>query len=87
MKALSFILFSCLGLFSIAQAPSANFTISDSDNILCAGDCIFLVNNSTGDGLSYTWQFSGGTPSSYFGQNQVKFVSTRQALQARSKSP
>lgn len=69
MKALSFILFSCLGLFAVAQAPSANFTISDSDNILCEGDCIYLVNNSTGDGLVYTWQFNGGTPSTYIGQN------------------
>ena len=69
MRAFIFILTSCFAWLTYAQAPSANFTISDSDNILCEGDCIYLVNNSTGDGLVYTWQFSGGTPSTYIGQN------------------
>lgn len=54
---------------SYAQAPSANFTISDPDNILCQGDCIFVVNNSTGDGLTYVWSFQNANPATFIGQN------------------
>lgn len=54
---------------SYAQAPSANFTISDPDNILCQGDCIFVVNNSTGDGLTYLWSFQNANPATFIGQN------------------
>ncbi|MEN9699767.1 MAG: hypothetical protein RLZZ301_965 [Bacteroidota bacterium] len=69
MRALTILFFTCIGLVSWAQAPSANFTISDSDNILCEGDCIYVVNNSTGDDLTYVWTFTGATPSTFVGAN------------------
>lgn len=52
---------------SWSQAPTANFTVSSYS--LCAGECIEITNNSSSDALSYSWTFSGGTPSSYSGKN------------------
>ncbi|MEY3728149.1 MAG: hypothetical protein RL098_1623, partial [Bacteroidota bacterium] len=69
MKALTLFFASCFALLSYAQAPSANFTISDPDNILCQGDCIYVVNNSTGDDLTYLWTFQNATPATFVGQN------------------
>lgn len=69
MKAFSLILICCMAKLSYAQAPSANFTISDPDNILCQGDCIFVVNNSTGDDLTYVWSFQNANPATFIGQN------------------
>jgi gliding motility-associated-like protein len=60
----SFLLIS--GLF-FAQAPTSSFTVSV--NSICAGECIEVENTSSDDALSYSWTFSGGTPSSYSGQN------------------
>ncbi len=69
MRAFTLFLVLCFAWNGHAQAPSANFTISDPDNILCEGDCIFVVNNSSGDDLTYLWTFQNGTPSTYIGQN------------------
>ena len=69
MRAFIFILTTCFAWLTYAQAPSANFTISDSDNILCEGDCIFVVNNSTGDDLTYLWTFQNANPPTFVGQN------------------
>jgi gliding motility-associated-like protein len=59
----------CFTQFIFAQAPSANFTISDADLILCEGDCIYVTNNSTGGDLTYLWSFQGATPATFVGQN------------------
>jgi len=50
-----------------SQAPTANFTVSD--DLLCAGDCISITNNSSSNTLAYQWTFTGATPSTYAGQN------------------
>jgi len=50
-----------------SQAPTANFVVSD--DVLCAGDCISIINNSSSNTLAYQWTFTGATPSSYAGQN------------------
>jgi len=62
---LSFIAIWSFGL--LGQAPTANFTISD--NVLCSGECIIIINNSSANSLSFTWSFPGGTPSVFNGQN------------------
>lgn len=50
-----------------SQAPTANFTVSD--DILCAGDCIIITNNSSSNTLAFSWTFTGATPATYNGQN------------------
>ncbi len=50
-----------------SQTPTANFIVSD--DILCAGDCISITNNSSSNTLAYEWTFTGATPSTYLGQN------------------
>lgn len=69
MKAFTLFFASCFAWLTYAQAPSANFTISDPDDIICQGDCIYVVNNSTGDDLTYLWTFQNGTPATFVGQN------------------
>jgi gliding motility-associated-like protein len=69
MKSIFLFAALCFTQLVFAQAPSANFTISDEDLILCEGDCIFVTNNSTGGDLSYLWSFQGATPATYVGQN------------------
>jgi gliding motility-associated-like protein len=69
MKSLFLIVSLCFTQLIFAQAPSANFTISDEDLILCEGDCIFVTNNSTGGDLTYLWSFQGATPATFIGQN------------------
>ena len=69
MKAFTLLFASCFAWLSYAQAPSANFTMSDPDAILCQGDCIYVVNNSTGDDLTYVWTFQNASPSTFIGQN------------------
>lgn len=50
-----------------SQAPTANFTVSD--DILCAGECVLITNNSSSNALAYSWTFTGATPTVYNGQN------------------
>ncbi|MBU3658858.1 MAG: T9SS type B sorting domain-containing protein [Flavobacteriales bacterium] len=50
-----------------SQTPTANFTVSD--DLLCAGDCISITNNSSSNTLAYEWTFTGALPSTYSGQN------------------
>jgi gliding motility-associated-like protein len=50
-----------------SQTPTANFIVSD--DLLCAGDCISIENNSSSNTLAYEWTFTGATPSTYSGQN------------------
>ena len=69
MKSIFLFAALCFTQLVFAQAPSANFTISDEDLILCEGDCIYVTNNSTGGDLTYGWSFQGATPSTYIGQN------------------
>ena len=69
MKSIFLFAALCFTQFVFAQAPSANFTISDQDLILCEGDCIYVTNNSTGGDLTYGWSFQGATPALYVGQN------------------
>ena len=69
MKSIFLFAALCFTQLAFAQAPSANFTISDEDLILCEGDCIYVTNNSTGGDLTYGWSFQGATPSTYIGQN------------------
>jgi gliding motility-associated-like protein len=69
MKSIFLFAALCFTQLVIAQAPSANFTISDEDLILCEGDCIYVTNNSTGGDLTYLWSFQGATPATYVGQN------------------
>lgn len=52
-------------LFS--QPPTSNFTVSD--DVICAGECITVTNNSSSNSLTYAWTFPGGTPAVYNGQN------------------
>jgi gliding motility-associated-like protein len=49
------------------QLPTAGFVVSD--NALCVGECIDITNTSSTNGLSWSWTFTGATPSSYSGQN------------------
>jgi gliding motility-associated-like protein len=69
MKSIFLFATFCFTQFIFAQAPSANFTISDADLILCEGDCIYVTNNSTGGDLTYLWSFQGATPATFVGQN------------------
>jgi gliding motility-associated-like protein len=46
--------------------PTASFTVND--NSICEGECISITNTST-DGTSFSWTFSGGNPSSSSSQN------------------
>jgi gliding motility-associated-like protein len=69
MKSIFLFAALCFTQLAFAQAPSANFTISDEDLILCEGDCIYVTNNSTGGDLTYLWSFQGATPATYVGQN------------------
>jgi hypothetical protein len=69
MKSIFLFAALCFTQFVMAQAPNANFTISDEDLILCEGDCIYVTNNSTGSDLTYLWSFQGATPATYVGQN------------------
>ena len=69
MKSIILIVSLCFTQLIFAQAPSANFTISDQDLILCEGDCIYVTNNSTGGDLIYAWSFQGATPATFIGQN------------------
>jgi gliding motility-associated-like protein len=69
MKSIFLFAALCFTQLVFAQAPSANFTISDQDLILCEGDCIYVTNNSTGGDLTYGWSFQGATPAIYVGQN------------------
>jgi gliding motility-associated-like protein len=69
MKSIFLFAALCFTQLIFAQAPSANFTISDEDLILCEGDCIYVTNNSTGGDLTYGWSFQGATPATYVGQN------------------
>ena len=69
MKSIFLFAALCFTQLALAQAPSANFTISDQDLILCEGDCIYVTNNSTGGDLTYGWSFQGATPATYIGQN------------------
>ena len=69
MKSIFLFATLCFSQLLFAQAPSANFTISDADLILCEGDCIYVTNNSTGIDLTYLWSFQGATPATFVGQN------------------
>ncbi|MFM1915278.1 MAG: hypothetical protein RLZZ531_947 [Bacteroidota bacterium] len=69
MKSIFLFATLCFSQLLFAQAPSANFTISDADLILCEGDCIYVTNNSTGSDLTYLWSFQGATPATFVGQN------------------
>jgi gliding motility-associated-like protein len=69
MKSIFLIVSLCFTQLIFAQAPSANFTISDQDLILCEGDCIYVTNNSTGGDLQYLWSFEGATPATFIGPN------------------
>jgi len=62
----SIILFFVTGI-AFSQTPTANFTLSD--NALCEGECITIINASSSNSQSWTWTFSGGTPSSFSGPN------------------
>jgi gliding motility-associated-like protein len=54
-------------LFVLAQKPTASFTISASS--LCAGECLEVTNTSSENSLTFQWTFSGGTPSTFSGEN------------------
>jgi hypothetical protein len=43
--------------FTILQGPDLD--ISLSADFICAGGSISTMNNSTGDGLQYTWSYTG----------------------------
>lgn len=47
-------------------APTASFTTSS--NSICAGECITITNTST-NGTTFAWTFTGGNPSSSSSQN------------------
>ncbi len=53
--------------FTWSQTPTANFLVSD--DILCAGECISITNNSSSNTLAYEWTLTGSIPSSYLGQD------------------
>ncbi|MBI2967458.1 MAG: gliding motility-associated C-terminal domain-containing protein [Bacteroidetes bacterium] len=50
-----------------APPPTATFTASSSN--ICTGDCITFTDMSTNGPTSWNWNFPGGTPSSYSGEN------------------
>lgn len=51
----------------IAAPPVALFTVSDTN--ICVGESIIFTDQSTGVPTSWSWQFSGGIPSSDTVQN------------------
>ena len=65
MRFLAFLVLFSLSKHSIAQIPTANFSMSD--NQVCQGDCITLTNNSSGNPINFEWTFQNGTPSTYNG--------------------
>ena len=54
-------------LTTFGQQPVANFSIS-SDSI-CQGECITVINNSSGNPTLYSWILTGANPPSYQGEN------------------
>ena len=42
------------------QEPHANFSISDT--FICNNQSVTIINNSSGNSLTYDWQFSNATP-------------------------
>lgn len=47
--------------------PSAYFTQSDSE--ICNSECIDYTNASSSNSISFSWNFSGGIPSTFNGEN------------------
>lgn len=47
--------------------PTANFTLSTST--LCAGGCVTINDNTSGNPTSWAWTFTGGSPSSSSSQS------------------
>ena len=68
-------LFSLLALMLITSlswsqsgAPTANFAVSN--NNICMGECIEILNTTSSNAQSWSWDFGiGATPASYQGQN------------------
>jgi PKD repeat protein len=48
-------------------ALAVNFIASDTN--ICKGSSTYFTDQSTGNPISWTWTFTGGTPSSFIGQN------------------
>jgi gliding motility-associated-like protein len=55
-------------VWSQSGTPTANFAVST--NNICMGECIEIINTTTSNAQSWSWDFGvGATPSSYQGQN------------------
>tara|TARA_Y100000385_G_scaffold108341_1_gene112497 strand:+ start:188 stop:1036 length:849 start_codon:yes stop_codon:yes gene_type:complete len=68
MKLCSFTFFLFFAFCLKAQTPPvASFSVSS--NTLCQDGCITVTNNSSNDPITYSWTFSGASPSSYNGAN------------------
>ena len=66
MKVFSLIFGMLVSISAFAQ-PTASFTVSD--NVICEGVCIDIVNTSSNDVVASTWTFGGAVPSFYSGAN------------------
>ncbi len=70
MKLFSFLtlLLSACVAWSQNGAPTANFAVST--NNICMGECIEILNTTSSNAQSWSWDFGvGATPASYQGQN------------------
>ena len=57
-----------------ASAPVADFTVSDSD--ICQGTTVSFTDNSSNSPTSWSWEFTGGTPSISTSQNPTVTYNT-----------
>lgn len=53
---------------TVVNCPPPTSSFSVSDNSICEGQCISITNTST-DGTSFAWTFTGGNPSSSTAEN------------------
>ncbi len=67
VKYFLFLLINLFYMTTFGQQPVANFSIS-SDSI-CQGECITVINNSSGNPTLYLWTLTGANPPTYQGEN------------------
>lgn len=67
-------LFSKVCTTTVANGPTASFTANDQT--VCAGTTVSFTSTSTGSPTSYSWSFTGGTPSTSTAANPTVTYNT-----------